>query len=181
MTYPTENPISCETVTASLCSTTLHLTPTTMPGTTSTITQTESSCEELRFCGATDLDPTATRTPDNCPLPTDSARHSGESETEEELASSEAETVYLRAPVPRGCPQAGILYPKDPYNTGLVRDLLDKNNLQYTEIRFTAVGYTAFIRVAFLDSITKGELENKVSPPGILGITLLGLGKGILK
>jgi hypothetical protein len=145
-----------------------------MPGTTSTITRTESSCEELKFCGATDLHTTAVRTPDNCPLATNRARRSEDSETGEELARSGA-NLYRRAYAPPGCPQAGILYPKDPYNTGSVRNLLDKNKLQYTEIRSTAVGYTAFIRVALLDSATKEELENQVSPPGILDHTSPGL------
>ena len=152
-----------------------------MPGTTSTITRTESSCEELRFCGATDLDTTATQTPDNCPLPTARAKRSEDSETEEELASSEARILHRRAPVPPGCPQAGILYPKDPYKTGPILEILNKKDLEYTEVRSTALGYTAFIRVNLLDSATKEELEKQVSPRGILGHGWPDLLKGLLR
>lgn len=170
MTYPRENPTSCETVTASFCSTTLQESITTMPGTTVTSTSTVSECEEFQACGATDLGATITKRPDSCPLPTRRARSERWVDTPEE-PESDLESKGRIGPARRqtgvqaaepGCPQNKVVYPKNPRDTSAVRQMLDQNNLQYAEVRSQSAGYTAFIRVTLLDAATESELERQV-------------------
>lgn len=166
VTYPTERLTSCDTATASFCSTTEHLTVTTRPGTTSTSTRTESSCQEFRACGATNFDSTATVTPDNCPLPTARAKRWDDG-LEVDSAGAEdhdgpGKLSRRQAPPPPGCPANKVLYPTNPEDTASIRRLLSDNNLEFVEVRAESVGYTAFFRVSLLDAETESELKTRV-------------------
>ncbi|KAM0321646.1 hypothetical protein ACHAQA_010002 [Verticillium albo-atrum] len=84
-------------------------------------------------------------------------------ETTSENETAKAKLARRNDPPPPGCPQNAVLYPKDHYNTGAIRELLDKNQHKYTEVRSEKAGWTAFIRVALLDDATKKALEDQDS------------------
>lgn len=166
-TYPENEPTSCETVTASICSTT-EIESITVTGTrTSTSTSTSSSCEEFTACGATDEDSTETTTtsPDSCPLPTGQTRRGWEQQAG--YGSGGQADLDRRqvndTPPPPGCPADAFVYPRNPRNVGNIPQLLE--GYEYREISVDAESgkFTSFFWVSQLRVDTLDELRKSVS------------------
>ena len=165
ITYPDEEPTSCETQTASICSTDVIITTTTLGSFTSTITSTSSECQEWEACLATDVDVTITSTPDNCPLPTEiSKRHDNTARDgdpdDRGKSDAELEPRQNGDPIP-GCAANAVVYPSDPDNVGDIREIL--SDYDYQEAKSSEFGFTSFFWVPYLDRETMARLKDSVS------------------
>ncbi|KAH6874029.1 peptidase S8/S53 domain-containing protein [Thelonectria olida] len=144
MTYDKEP--SCETESASLCSTTTYLSQTVVGPVTSTIASTASDCETIYGCSLTDWESETTVTSEECALPTrDSRRDVDENPDSANLAASD-------------CAAPAIVYPRDSHNVGQVPVLLDKYKGKYVEIGAPEFNYTAFYWIPMLDKDTLATL-----------------------
>ncbi|KFX87604.1 hypothetical protein V490_08138, partial [Pseudogymnoascus sp. VKM F-3557] len=157
VTYPDNEPTSCEKVTASICSTTAIESITTIGPSESTITRTESSCgDEFTACGATDIEATTTKEPDSCPLPTDNAKR-GVVDDGPELARRQSQQR------PAGCPANAVIYPKNPENVGDIPQLLSEYNGKYVQVQSKQISFTSFFWVPYLDAQTMAKVQQSGS------------------
>lgn len=156
VTYRSE-PKSCETRTASLCSTTTFLKETVNKGTTQTITASSEYCETVQGCSVTDHDSHSTKTTrSECPLPTPNIVRREEEEKDDGV-------VRRQAPPPPGCPADAIVYPKDPMKAGNVPQILNEKYAgKYTEVKSKTVGFISFWFIPLLDEQTMDILKNSV-------------------
>ncbi|KAK1974041.1 pectate lyase superfamily protein-domain-containing protein [Colletotrichum cereale] len=163
VTYPENEPTSCEKATASFCSTNVIVSITTVGTSSSTFTRTESSCgDEFTACGLTDVEATATttKTPDSCPLPTGNAKRDVEAEAEDTNLEL---TRRQDPPPPPGCPANAVIYPRDPTNVGDIPQILVDYAGKYVQVQAKSVSFTSFFWVPYLDKETMGKLKNSGS------------------
>ncbi|OBT61060.1 hypothetical protein VE03_09163 [Pseudogymnoascus sp. 23342-1-I1] len=157
VTYPENEPTSCDKVTASFCSTTTIESITTIGPSESTITRTESSCgDKFTACGATDIEATTTKAPENCPLPTDNAKR-GIVDDDPELVRRQTERR------PAGCPANAVIYPKNPENVGDIPQLLSEYSGKYVQVQSSQLSFTAFFWVPYLDAQTMARVQQSGS------------------
>lgn len=119
--------------------------------------RTESSCgDEFTACGATDIEATTTKVPENCPLPTDNAKR-GIVDDGPKLIRRQNEQRLA------GCPANAVIYPKNPDNVGDIPQLLSEYDGKYVQVQSKQFSYTAFFWVPYLDAQTMAKVQQSVS------------------